>query len=274
MSGKRPPPPAAKPAAPPDLEAVNARLRNLVSTLRGEQARLEARAMTPIPARPKAEDQSPPPAGAQTLTERRLTAERDTAREEARVARAERDRVKARLDELEAEHRRISDEYVTVIQQTTDVARLYVTLERIHGGLGREDTIAAIHEVVVNIVGSEEYGLYERRGERLELVHAFGLDRERWGSFEAGKGAVGRSARTGTVYVAGREGVPAPEEADLSAVVPLRMGSQVPGVLVIFRLLGHKPVLDEQDQALFDLLAAHAGIALQLRAGAAEGGRA
>jgi hypothetical protein len=273
MSGKRPLPPAAKPADPPDLEAVNARLKSLVSSLRGEQARLEARAMTPTPAHPPP---GPPaaPNGTPSLAERRLATELESAREAASEARAERDRLKARLDELEAEHRRISDEYVAVLEQTTDVARRFVALERLHGGLDRNDAIAAIHEVVVNLVGSEEYGMYEPRGDRLELVHSFGLDRERWASFDLVKGAVGRAARTGAIYVAGREGPPAPEDADLSAVVPLRAGDRVLGVLAIFRLLGHKPVLDEQDQAVFDLLATHAGIALHLRPAAGEGAKA
>ena len=273
MSDKRPLPPAAKPAASPDLDAVNARLRNLVSSLRGEQARLEARSMTPVPSRPNPEPSAAPP-GTPSLAERRLAAELESAREETSEVRAERDRLRARLDELEAEHRRISDEYVAVLEQTTDVARRYVALERLHGGLDRDHTLAAIHEVVVNLVGSEEYGMYERRGDRLELVHSFGLDRERWPSFEVGKGAVGRAARTGAIYVAGREGPPAPEDADLSAVVPLRAGDRVLGVLAIFRLLGHKPVLDEQDQAVFDLLAVHAGIALHLRPAAGEGAKA
>ena len=273
MSGKPPIPPAGKPAASPDLDAVNSRLRSLVSSLRDEQARLEARSMTPIPSRPQP-GQPATPSATQNFAERRLAAELESAREEAREARAERDRLKARLDELEAEHRRISDEYVAILEQTTDVARRYVALERLHGGLDRDGTLTAIHEVVVNLVGSEEYGLYERRGDRLELVHSFGLDRARWSSFEVGKGAVGRAARTGAIYVAGREGPPAPEDADLSAVVPLRAGDRVPGVLAIFRLLGHKPVLDEQDQAVFDLLAVHAGIALHLRPAAGEGAKA
>ena len=37
-------------------------------------------------------------------------------------------------------------------------------------------------------------------------------------------------------------------------------------MIAIFRLLGHKPVLGDADQALFDLLSTHAGIALHLRA--------
>jgi len=43
------------------------------------------------------------------------------------------------------------------------------------------------------------------------------------------------------------------------------------GALAIWRLLGHKPVLDEQDHAVFSLLSAHAGLALRLRAAQDDG---
>jgi hypothetical protein len=269
---RRPPPP--KPVPPPDLDAVNARLRNLVSTLRTEKDRLAGRSMTPVPGTLPAARTPPPSADVSSLAERRLAAELEAARAEAREARAERDEIQARLEELGAEHRRISDEYVLALEQTADVARLYAALERLHGGVGRPDVLAAIDEVVVNLIGCEEYGLYERRGDRLELVHSFGLDRSRWASFQVGKGAVGVAARTGRIHVAGREGAPAPEEADLSAAVPLRVGGEVLAVIAIFRLLGHKPLLDERDQALFDLLASHAGIALRLRAGSGQDAKA
>jgi hypothetical protein len=272
MSDERRAPP--KPAAPPDLEAVNARLRNLVTSLRTEKERLAGRSMTPVPGSMTPVPKGPAPSEVASLAERRLAAELESAREEAKEARAERDRLAARLEELEAEHRHLSDEYVTAQEQIADVTRLYVSLERLHGGLDRAGALAAVHEVVVNLVGCEEYGLYERRGDRLELVHSFGLDRGRWASFEIGKGAVGLAARTGRVYVAGREGAPPEEEADLSAAVPLRVGARVPAVVVLFRLLGHKPVLDERDQALFDLLASHAGIALEHRAASDGGARA
>jgi hypothetical protein len=40
----------------------------------------------------------------------------------------------------------------------------------------------------------------------------------------------------------------------------------VQGVVAVFRLLGHKPVLGDTDQALFELISMHAGVALHLRA--------
>jgi hypothetical protein len=43
------------------------------------------------------------------------------------------------------------------------------------------------------------------------------------------------------------------------------VGDRVWGVLTVFRLLGHKPVLGESDQVVFELIRSHAGIALSLR---------
>jgi hypothetical protein len=260
MSEKRPVPRPVQSAA--DLEKVNERLRTLIDSLKGEKERLaESATLTPSPSpRP-----AMTPAPVSLDAERRLASELASARELAEEIRAERDRLKARLDELEAEHRRVCDEYVMIQEQSTEVAQLYVALDRLHGAATRDDAIAAIQEIVINLVGSEEFGIYERRGERLEMLHAFGLDRQRWATIDASRGAVGHAATGAGIYVAGRTGAPAPEDADLSAVIPLRVGERVSGVIAIFRLLGHKPVLDEHDQAVFDLLAAHAGLALHLR---------
>jgi hypothetical protein len=283
MSPKRPVPQPVQAAAATDLEKVNERLRNLITSLRGEKERLaESHAMTPAPgARPAVTPApgvlpaaTPVPHAGPDAAERRLAAELASAREAADEIRAERDRLKERLAEIEAEHRRMCDEYVSVQEQSTEVARLYVALDRLHRAVSRDDAVAAIQEIVINLVGSEEFGIYERRGERLEVLHAFGLDRARWASFDPARGAVGRAASGAEVYVAGRDGAPAPEDADLSAVIPLRVGDRVSGVIAIFRLLGHKPILDDHDQAVFDLLAAHAGLALHLRPADAGAARA
>ncbi len=198
------------------------------------------------------------------LEKKRLAAELALAREAVAHANEERERLRARLAELEAENQRMCDEYVAVHEKSTDLAQLYVALERIHRGLSRAETLAGLQEIVVNVVGSEELAIFERRGDRLALVQSFGIDPEPWREVRLDRGAVGRAAE-GKLYVAGREGPPAPGDEDLTACVPLRVGDRIAGVVAIFRLLGHKPVLGDTDQAVFDLLSAHAGVALHLR---------
>ncbi len=179
-------------------------------------------------------------------------------------ANEERERLRTRLAEIEAENQRVCDEYVAVQEKSTELAQLYVALERIHGGLSRGETLSALQEIVINVVGSEELAVFERRADRLVLVQSFGIDPEPWRELPANRGALGAAA-AGKLYVAGRDGPPAAGEEDLTACIPLRVGDDVVGVVAVFRLLGHKPVLGETDQALFELISAHAGVALHLR---------
>jgi hypothetical protein len=248
-----------------DLQKVNEKLRELVASLRTDRERLaaDARAHAPPTAAPAP---APPADGPEPvdLEKKRLAAELALAREAAAHAAEERERLRARLAEIEAENQRMCDDYVAVQEKSTDLAQLFVALERIHGGLTRAETLAALQEIVINVVGSEELAVFERRGDRLSLVQSFGIDPEPWREVSAERGALGRAA-AGRLYVAGREGPPVPGEEDLTACIPLRVADRVLGVLAIFRLLGHKPVLGETDRAMFDLLSTHAGIALHLR---------
>jgi hypothetical protein len=252
-----------------DLQKVNEKLRELVASLRTDRERIAADARAhpaaPPPA-PAAAAAAAAPLGEEPvdLEKKRLAAELALAREAAAHAAEERERLRARLAEIEAENQRMCDEYVAVQEKSTDLAHLYVALERIHGGLTRAETLAALQEIVINVVGSEELALFERRGDRLALVQSFGIDPEPWREVRADQGALGRAAG-GKLYVAGREGPPAPGEEDLTACIPLRVADRVLGVLAIFRLLGHKPTLGDTDRALFDLLSIHAGVALHLR---------
>jgi hypothetical protein len=249
-----------------DLNKVNEKLRELVASLRTERERLASvgRALgvqTPAPSAAVAE-----PAGADPvdLEKKRLSAELALAREAMSHANEERERLRARLAEIEAENQRICDEYVAVQEQSSDLAQLYVALERIHGGLTRAETLAALQEIVINVVGSEELAIFEKRGDELVLLQSFGIDPEPWRAVRVEGGAIGCAAE-GTLYVAGNGVRPARGEEDITACIPLRLGDRVGGVIAVFRLLGHKPVLGETDHALFELLSTHAGVALHLR---------
>jgi hypothetical protein len=240
-----------------DLQKVNEQLRELISSLRTEKARL-----TPAPTVP------PPPTASAAPTDleaRRLASELARAREAVEQANAERERLRERLAEIEAENRRVCDEYVAAQERTSELAQLFVALDRIHGGASRADTLVALQEIVINAIGSEELAIFERRDDDLVLVQSFGVDPGPLRKVRVGDGAIGRAAATGALYVAGRGGEPDTRDVDLSACVPLRVGGRIVGVIAIWRLLGHKPGLDDRDQSMFDLLSAHAGVALGLR---------
>jgi GAF domain len=244
-----------------DLQKVNERLKELVKSLRTEKERLGDVRLASAPA-PAA---SPPSHEAPDAEVRRLAAELALAREAIGHANRERERLRERLGELEREHQRICDAYVAIQERTSTVAQLYVVLERLHCGGTRSDALTAIQEIVINVVGSEELAIFERRGDRLVLAQSFGVDPSAIREIPMGAGAIGRAAQSGVLYVAGRSGAPQSADANLTACIPLRAGERVVGAIAIWRLLGHKPGLDEGDQELFDVLSAHAGLALTLR---------
>jgi hypothetical protein len=248
-----------------DLHKVNEKLRALVESLKSSQERLgEARTTVAAPAAPTL---TPPPVadGAAELERKRLAAELALAQEAVAHVTAERTRLRERLAEIEAENQRMCDEYVAVESKSSELAQLFVALDRIHGGLTRADVLTAVQEVVINVIGTEELAVLEVKGDRLELLQSFGVDAGPLRAIPLGAGVIGGVAKTGVAYVAGRGATPSGFEADLTACIPLRVGERVHGAIAIFRLLGHKPVLGDTDHAVFDLLAAHAGLALHLR---------
>lgn len=241
-----------------DLKKVNDRLRELISSLKSDKDKRTAET-TPAPFPDHADRDRA------ELDERRLASELAAARETIARANQQRDELRERLAEIEAENRRICDDLVAAQAQSSHLAQLYAALERIHASVTRPETLAAVQEIVINVVGSEELAVFERQGDTVALAQSFGVDPGPLRRIRVGEGTIGGAVATGELYVAGRGAAPAPGEEDITAVVPLRAGPDVVGALVIFRLLGHKPGLDDADHAIFDLLATHAGVALRLR---------
>ena len=177
------------------------------------------------------------------------------------------DSLRAQIEGIKAETSAYSSRYAEVEQQNSNLANLYVASYRLHGTLDRQEVIAAIQEIIANLVGSEEAALFEIDSDTqtLELVASFGLDREQCPSIPLGSGGlIGLTARTGEILVvdpsqlSGATGL----ESRLTACVPLKLDSVVTGVIAIFGLLPQKGGIEELDRELFDLLATQAAFAL------------
>jgi len=257
------------PGAPPDavggkLQSVHDQLKDLIESLRGERERRVREG----PAAPAPSAVSPMPAGPPTpapevldLEKRRLAAELAEARAEIERGRAEESQLRRQLAELDQAHRRLSDDYVAVEAQNSELASLFVALERLHGSADRRELLTAVQEIVVNMVGSEELGVYQLEPSGgLQLAHGFGLADARPDRLPPGGGTLPRVAASGLAFVAGRGA--SCEDPDLTAAIPLRAEGRVAGVLAIWRLLGHKPYLTDLDKRLFAVLESHAGRSL------------
>jgi hypothetical protein len=187
---------------------------------------------------------------------------------EARLAQyeGERARLQAQVSQIEVENRKFAEQYLQVEEQITTLANLYVATSTLHATLSRPQVVQAILEIIANLVGSEEMGLFEAEpgGRCLSLVAVNGIEPSRFRSIPFGAGIIGRAALTGRPYVRAAGSAPdgLPEEADLTACIPLKLEDRVTGAIAIFRLLPQKPGLEASDRDLFDLLATHAATAL------------
>jgi hypothetical protein len=169
------------------------------------------------------------------------------------------------LEGVRAETAGYSSRYAEIEHQNSNLANLYVASYRLHGTLDRKEVVAAIQEIIANLIGSEEAALFEVEPDTqvLELVASFGVDADKWRAVPMGQGLIGRAARTGEVFVTGEdEGVPEGAEAGLTACVPLKLDGRVMGLVAIFGLLPQKVAIEDLDRELFDLLATQAAFAL------------
>jgi GAF domain len=170
------------------------------------------------------------------------------------------------LARSEDESRRFSARYTEVELENSNLANLYVASYRLHGTVKRPEVLTVIQEIVANLIGSEEMAVYElAAGEQTaSLVGSFGIDPDRHLTVRVGAGVIGRAILSGDTYVSerGQAGEGLPQEADLSACIPLKLDGRVTGAIALFRLLPQKAAFAAVDRELFDLLATHAATAL------------
>jgi len=175
-------------------------------------------------------------------------------------------KLKERLIAIEQESQNFSTRYVEVEQQNTNLANLYVASYQLHGTLDRERVLAAIKEIVINLIGSEELAIWEidRDSESMLLIDSFGIDAAKWAAVPLNApGVISLVAATGESYIGGKSPVHfLGKEEKLIACIPLKLDERVIAVIALFSLLQQKTGLEALDFELFDLLASHGATAL------------
>ena len=167
-----------------------------------------------------------------------------------------------RFSEVQRENEDFAQKYVEVAQQNEGLANLYVASFQLHSTLDPEEVLGIVKEIIINLVGSEEFAIFladKRTGEFSPVA---------WeGSFAMREGepatwdaeVLDQVARTGQAYFAPagarRPGTPL-------ACVPLTIKKEVVGVIAVFTLLMQKPALGPLDMEILNLLAAHAATAI------------
>jgi hypothetical protein len=173
--------------------------------------------------------------------------------------------LRARLEHVEKENREFANMYVEIQEQNEALTNLYVASQRLHATFDLDEVKQIITEILAEMVGAEEFGLLVLDRDKKNLLVLAGegirerLPRE---TLPVGEGIIGDVARTGEsfYFVPKSE---AEKRAHLPlATLPLKLGGQTVGVVVIYRLLGHKPNFSPIDHQILELVAAHAASAL------------
>ena len=205
-------------------------------------------------------------------------------RRQAAVVEGENQRLRNRVAELEKQLERLQTElsdavvqgsggdgllaqqFVATELQHGDLASLFVASRRLQATLRKQEVLAAIREIVINLIGVEAMAVFENhpRTSTLSLIDYYGNGWANHSNISVGEGPIGRVALTGDYYFHDLKGTEQdPGNADMpTACVPLKVDGVVWGVMVILRLLPQKDRLVALDYQLLDLLSTQAGIAL------------
>jgi hypothetical protein len=168
-----------------------------------------------------------------------------------------------RIATLEFELERLTSEYSDLERQNSNLLSLYVASSQIHATLVFEDVLRSIQEVIINLIGADVFTtyLYNESAQEFRRVGGEGHTDPADEVVPYGDNLLSRVLRSGSpILGASAERLPS-GHAPL-AVLPLVVGSEQVGVVVLFRLLVQKDGFDEFDNELFGLLTAHAATAL------------
>jgi len=172
--------------------------------------------------------------------------------------------MEARYRKVEEENKEFADRYIEIESQNNNLANLYVASYQLHSTLDYREVVRIVQEIVINLIGAEAFHLFtvsEKTG-ALEIEASEGQTPEQ-NTIPLGEGRIGDAAKTGENFfadnVARREPTPFLEPL---AVIPLKIGETVIGVIAINKLLTQKKAFTAMDYELFTLLAGHAATAI------------
>jgi nitrate/nitrite-specific signal transduction histidine kinase len=173
--------------------------------------------------------------------------------------------LEARNNKLEKENVDFANLCVQVEEQNESITNLYVAGQRLHATVDPNEVMKIIFEILSELVGAEQFGVFmlDEKKRTLELMAGEGIEGKLPSkTLPAGEGVVGEVATSGEPFYFEPQGNSEMEARLPLAAVPLNMNGQAVGVIVIYKLLSHKPKFSSVDHQLLQLLAADAATSL------------
>jgi hypothetical protein len=164
-----------------------------------------------------------------------------------------------RFAEVERENKDFASRYAEVSTENEGLSSLYVASYRLHSTLEPAEVTEIICEVMVELVGADEFALLllDERTNELTPVRVEGPATAYPAHLQVGEGAIGAAVR---------RGAPVFDESAAAgqplAIVPLQIKGHAVGALVITRMLRGRKTLSPIAREVLGLLAGHAATAL------------
>ncbi len=192
----------------------------------------------------------------------------DRLRAEVQQVTEENRRLAMRFREVEEENKDFANRYIEIEEQNNNLANLYVASYQLHSTLDFREVIQIVQEIVINLVGAESFAilLLDEKTNELKTIASEGgnvMPGLQDLSLRLGDGIMGQVAKTGESYYVNQDvdGGTVTIDKPLAAV-PLKIKEHVIGLIVIYKLLQQKDAFTAVDYELFSLLAAHAATAI------------
>lgn len=182
--------------------------------------------------------------------------------DENRELRERLEKLSARFDETERENKDFAQRYVAIQSQNDNLLNLYVASYQLHSTLNPSEVVNVIEEIILNLIGAEQYFVYMKDDKRKLPIILAGEGPEgpiRAKSLSKVDPVLTDVLHNGKVYFR--------EEGESNsphlACTPLKVKDDVVGAISITKLLDHKKEgFTTIDYELLSLLADHAATAL------------
>ena len=123
----------------------------------------------------------------------------ESARDRLDRCQAELVRLRRRVEAAEGANRRLAAEHAELGESLSVLTRLWVAATALHEAADEASALRALEEVMINLAGTEEFGVFEVDGAALVPVHAFGVADARFRR-HAPAGVVARVLESGDAW--------------------------------------------------------------------------
>jgi hypothetical protein len=187
----------------------------------------------------------------------------DTLLEENRRLRELLEAIQGRFAEIENENMDFANRYAEVQRQNENLMNLYVASYQLHSSLDPEEVVGVIQEILLNLIGAEEYFVFlkEKKREALVVIAGEGPEGSLGGErLKEVDSALAGVLETGESYYRNGDGSTASPHL---ACAPLKVKGEIVGAISITKLLDQKSDgLTSIDREILGLLSDHAATAL------------